>query len=108
MPSTTAAALAAVLSSVASVASAFTTPSSSSATTSATTNAGKTPTKLYSTVDPTVVTKKEYQDICGVDFDDNALTDRLKKTAYLYPKHVEVIEDFEPLVNKMVDDIVSS
>lgn len=105
MPSTTAAALAAVLSSVASVASAFTTPSSS-ATTSATTNAGKT--QLYSTVDPTVVTKKEYQDICGVDFDDNALTDRLKKTAYLYPKHVEVIEDFEPLVNKMVDDIVSS
>ena len=103
MPSTTAAALAAVLSSVASVASAFTTPSSS-----ATTRAGKTTTQLYSTVDPTVVTKKEYQDICGVDFDDNALTDRLKKTAYLYPKHVEVIEDFEPLVNKMVDDIVSS
>ena len=104
MPSTTAAALAAVLSSVSSVASAFTTPSSSAAT--ATTRAGKT--QLYSTVDPTVVTKKEYQDICGVDFDDNALTDRLKKTAYLYPKHVEVIEDFEPLVNKMVDDIVSS
>ena len=26
---------------------------------------------------------------------------------YLYPKHVEVIEDFEPLVNQMVDDIVS-
>lgn len=102
MPSTTAAALAAVLSSVASVASAFTTPSSATATT----RAGKT--QLYSTVDPTVVTKKEYQDICGVDFDDNALTDRLKKTAYLYPKHVEVIEDFEPLVNKMVDDIVSS
>ncbi|KAL7449304.1 hypothetical protein ACHAWC_001378 [Mediolabrus comicus] len=100
MPSTTAAALAAVLSSVASVASAFTTPSSATATT----RAGKT--QLYSTVDPTVVTKKEYQDICGVDFDDNALTDRLKKTAYLYPKHVEVIEDFEPLVNKMVDDIL--
>jgi acyl-[acyl-carrier-protein] desaturase len=102
MPSTTAAALAAVLSSVASVASAFTTPSTTAAT--ATTRAGKT--QLYSTVDPTVVTKKEYQDICGVDFDDNALTDRLKKTAYLYPKHVEVIEDFEPLVNKMVDDIL--
>jgi acyl-[acyl-carrier-protein] desaturase len=100
MPSTTAAALAAVLSSVSSVASAFTTPSSATATT----RAGKT--QLYSTVDPTVVTKKEYQDICGVDFDDNALTDRLKKTAYLYPKHVEVIEDFEPLVNKMVDDIL--
>lgn len=103
MPSTTAAALAAVLSTVYTVASAFTTPST---TASATTRAGKG-TQLYSTVDPTVVTKKEYQDICGVDFDDNALSDRLKKTAYLYPKHVEVIEDFEPLVNKMVDDIVS-
>lgn len=54
-----------------------------------------------------MVTKKEYQDICGVDFDDRTLSDRLKKTSYLYPKHVEVIEDFEPLVNKMVDDIVS-
>jgi len=54
-----------------------------------------------------VVTSKEYQDICGVDFDDQALTDRLTKTAYLYPKHVEVIEDFEPLVDSMVDTIVS-
>lgn len=55
-----------------------------------------------------MVTKKEYQDICGVDFDDRAMQDRLQKTAYLYPKHVEVIEDFEPLVNQMVDDIVSA
>ena len=59
------------------------------------------------TVDPSVITKKEYQDICGVDFDDVTLADRLKKTAYLYPKHVEVIEDFAPLVDKMVDEIVS-
>ena len=62
---------------------------------------------LQSTVDPSVVTKKEYQDICGVDFDDASLADRLRKTSYLYPKHVEVIEDFAPLVDKMVDDIVS-
>jgi hypothetical protein len=62
---------------------------------------------LKSTVDPSVVTKKEYQDICGVDFDDASLAERLTKTSYLYPKHVEVIEDFAPLVNKMVDDIVS-
>lgn len=59
-----------------------------------------------STVDPSTITSKEYQDICGVDFDDKALTDRLTKTAYLYPKHVEVIEDFEPLVDKMVDNIL--
>lgn len=62
---------------------------------------------LKSTVDPSVVTKKEYQDICGVDFDDDNLARRLQKTSYLYPKHVEVIEDFAPLVDKMVDDIVS-
>ena len=77
-------------------ATAFTPPLSSSRTTA-----------LKSTVDPTVVTKKEYQDICGVDFDDDSLSKRLQKTSYLYPKHVEVIEDFAPLVDKMVDDIVS-
>ncbi len=71
------------------------------------TRTGSSSSLSMSTVDPTVVTKKEYQDICGVDFDDKTLSDRLKKTAYLYPKHVEVIEDFAPLVEKMVDDIVS-
>eukprot|EP00584_Thalassiosira_punctigera_P011740 CAMPEP_0172572926 /NCGR_PEP_ID=MMETSP1067-20121228/135929_1 /TAXON_ID=265564 ORGANISM="Thalassiosira punctigera, Strain Tpunct2005C2" /NCGR_SAMPLE_ID=MMETSP1067 /ASSEMBLY_ACC=CAM_ASM_000444 /LENGTH=417 /DNA_ID=CAMNT_0013365517 /DNA_START=254 /DNA_END=1507 /DNA_ORIENTATION=+ len=59
-----------------------------------------------STVDPTTVTKKEYQDICGVEFGDKTLADRLTKTAYLYPKHVEVIEDFAPLVDEMVDKIL--
>jgi len=98
MPSTKAAALAAVLSSASTVA-AFTSPSAAKSTASSS-------TLLQATVDPTVVTKKEYQDICGVDFDDKTLSDRLRKTAYLYPKHVEVIEDFEPLVNKMVDDIL--
>jgi len=58
------------------------------------------------TVDKDVVTKKEYQDICGVDFNDNTLADRLQKTSYLYPKHVEVIEDFEPIVDEMVDKIL--
>jgi len=101
MPSTRAAALAAVLSSASSVATAFTSPSVTSSAAKKT-----TATSIYSTVDPSVVTKKEYQDICGVDFDDRTLSDRLKKTAYLYPKHVEVIEDFEPLVNKMVDEIL--
>mmetsp|Transcript_34510 Transcript_34510/g.63469 ORF Transcript_34510/g.63469 Transcript_34510/m.63469 type:complete len:419 (-) Transcript_34510:319-1575(-) len=67
---------------------------------------GRICTSLSSTVDPNVVTKKEYQDICGVDFNNADLTDRLTKTAYLYPKHVEVIEDFEPMVDKMVDEIL--
>lgn len=61
---------------------------------------------LHATVDPSTITKKEYQDICGVDFDDATLADRLAKTAYLYPKHVEVIDDFAPMVDKMVDEIL--
>lgn len=67
----------------------------------------RSPTSLRATVDPSTITKKEYQDICGVDFDDATLADRLAKTAYLYPKHVEVIDDFAPMVDKMVDEIVS-
>jgi acyl-[acyl-carrier-protein] desaturase len=63
-------------------------------------------TSIKVSVDPEVVTKKEYQDICGTDFDSRTLEERLKKTNYLYPKHVEVLEDFEPMVNKMVDDIL--
>mmetsp|Transcript_10910 Transcript_10910/g.14629 ORF Transcript_10910/g.14629 Transcript_10910/m.14629 type:complete len:143 (+) Transcript_10910:55-483(+) len=59
------------------------------------------------TVDPDVVTKKEYQDVCGVQFDGQALDQRLQRTSYLYPKHVEVIEDFSPIVDEMVDNIVS-
>jgi len=66
----------------------------------------KSGTSLSATVDPSTITKKEYQDICGVDFDDDALVDRLSKTAYLYPKHVEVIDDFAPMVEKMVDEIL--
>ena len=63
-------------------------------------------TAIKVSVDPEVVTKKEYQDICGVDFDSRSLEERLKKTNFLYPKHVEVIEDFAPLVDKMVDEIL--
>lgn len=58
-------------------------------------------------VDPTTVTKKEYQDICGVSFDENGLAQRLHATNFLYPKHVEVIEDIAPIADAMVDDIVS-
>jgi hypothetical protein len=59
-------------------------------------------------VDPTVVSKKEFQDICGVEFDDQTLEQRLKRTIYLYPKHVEVIEDIAPIADAMVDEIVST
>lgn len=62
---------------------------------------------LQVAVDPTTVTKKEYQDICGVEFDDERLMKRLKATNYLYPKHVEVIEDIAPIAGEMVDEIVS-
>jgi len=63
-------------------------------------------TSLSATVDPDTVTKKEYEDICGVGFDENSLEKRLERTSYLYPKHVEVIEDFSPMVDKMVDEIL--
>ena len=64
-------------------------------------------TALQVAVDPTVVSKKDYEDICGVGFDEETLEQRLKRTSYLYPKHVEVIEDIAPIAGAMVDDIVS-
>lgn len=67
---------------------------------------GSTSTSLRATVDPSVVTKKEYQDICGVDFDDQTLEERLTRTKFLYPKHVEVIEDLAPIAGAMVDDVL--
>ena len=68
--------------------------------------ATRTPVALQVATDPSVVTKKEYEDICGVSFDDESLKARLKATNYLYPKHVEVIEDIAPIAAKMVDDVV--
>jgi len=61
---------------------------------------------LRATVDPSVVTKKEYQDICGVDFDSDSLDKRLQRTSFLYPKHVEVIEDIAPIADEMTDNIL--
>ena len=58
-------------------------------------------------VDPTVVTKTEYADICGVSFNDEDMAKRLERTSFLYPKHVEVIEDFAQVANEAVDQIVS-
>ena len=62
---------------------------------------------MTSTVDPTVVTTKEYEDVCGVSFKEDELKQRLSATKYLYPRHVEVIEDIAPIAGRMVDDIVS-
>jgi len=69
-------------------------------------NVRTTTTSLNVAVDPEIATKKEYQDICGVEFDQMSLEDRLKKTQFLYPKHVEVLEDFAPMVDDMVDNIL--
>jgi acyl-[acyl-carrier-protein] desaturase len=57
-------------------------------------------------VDPTVVTKTEYADICGVSFNDEDMAKRLERTSFLYPKHVEVIEDFAQVANEAVDQIL--
>lgn len=67
---------------------------------------GRFRTSLTATVDPSVVTKKEFQDICGVEFDDEGLSHRLERTSYLYPKHVEVIEDLSPIVENMVENVL--
>ncbi len=71
------------------------------------TNSHRVSSQVNVAVDPETVTKKEYQDICGVNFDHGTLEERLQRTNFLYPKHVEVIEDFAPLVDEMVDNIVS-
>jgi hypothetical protein len=57
--------------------------------------------------DPSLLTKKEFQDICGVDFDKDLLSKRLERTNFLYPRHVEVIEDIAPIAGDMVGEIVS-
>jgi hypothetical protein len=62
---------------------------------------------LKVSVDPSLVTRKEYQDIIGADFDNRSFEDRLKTTNFLYPKHVEVVEDIAPVAGRMVDEVVS-
>jgi len=57
-------------------------------------------------VDPTTITNKEYEDICGVNFGELSLEERLVRTSYLYPKHVEVVEDLAPMVDIMVDEVL--
>ena len=57
-------------------------------------------------VDPTVLSKQEYQDVCGLDFDQETMEQRLQATNYLYPQHVQVISELEPVAQEMVDDVV--
>lgn len=61
---------------------------------------------LKATIDPAVITKQEYADICGIYFDSEDMGKRLERTSFLYPKHVEVIEDFAQLANEAVDNIL--
>jgi acyl-[acyl-carrier-protein] desaturase len=61
---------------------------------------------LKVSVDPSLVTRKEYQDICGDGLDGRSFEERLQRTDYLYPKHVEVIGDIAPIAGRMVDEIL--
>jgi hypothetical protein len=83
-----------------------TTRTTTTTTTTTTRTARTTTTALQVAVDPTVITKKEYQDICGVSFDHETLDQRLTRTNFLYPKHVEVIEEIGPIAGAMVHEIV--
>ena len=65
-----------------------------------------TTTVLPVAADASVATTKEYQDVCGVSFNEESLEQRLQRTKFLYPKHVEVIDDLAPIADAMVDDIV--
>lgn len=65
-----------------------------------------TATQLKVAVDPSVVTKKELDDIMGTDFDADITAKRFQDNNYLYPKHVEVIEDIAPIAEAMVDEIL--
>jgi len=63
-------------------------------------------TELRVAVDPSVVTKKELDDIVGVQFEEESMAKRLQQNEFLYPKHVEVIEDIAPIADAMVDEIL--
>lgn len=64
------------------------------------------PSSLRAILDPSVATKKEYQDICGLHFDHRSLEERLQATEFLYPKHVQVIKELEPVAQEMVDHVL--
>jgi len=63
-------------------------------------------TSLFVALDPEVVNKKELDAIRGIGFEDCSLAERLEKQNLLYPKHVEVIRDFDDIVDSMVDNVL--
>jgi len=65
-----------------------------------------TGSQLNAITDPTTITKKEYDDICGDVFGEDEMLKRMANFEYLYPKHVEVIEDLEPIAAQMTDEIL--
>jgi len=65
-------------------------------------------TTLKATIDRnSVATNKEIEEITGPKFTPEELAKRLENQLYLRPKHVEVIQDFNPVVEDMVEKIVS-
>jgi len=63
-------------------------------------------TQLRVAVDPSLVTKKELDDIVGADFEEDSTNKRFNENQFLYPKHVEVIEDIAPIADQMVNKIL--
>jgi len=70
-----------------------------------TSTTSRTASALSVAVDPSTITKKEYEQITAATFDEEAVRKRLEDS-YLYPKHVEVIQDLAPIAGEMVDDVV--
>lgn len=70
--------------------------------------ASSSSSQLQVAVDPSVASTKEYQDVCGNIFGEDEMMSRLQKTNYLYPRHVEVIEDLSEMAGEMTDKIVSA
>ena len=54
-----------------------------------------------------VITSKELSEIKGDDLTPEEINKRLENRSFRYPKHVEVISDFDSVVDNMVDKIVS-
>jgi acyl-[acyl-carrier-protein] desaturase len=67
---------------------------------------GRRNTSLKVTVDPSTVSKNELDSLTRISYTDDEVIALTKKQKYLYPRHVEVIEDIAPIADAMVDDIL--
>jgi len=62
---------------------------------------------LMATIDKTMITTKDYEDIMGENYyTPEQLEKRMDTRVLKYPKHVAVIEDFDDVVEVMVDEIL--